>query len=103
MAVWLSVTGRTQWAGRSLTLLDPTYASKYIPIIASVSEHQPPNWTNYIFDLHMCPFFAAVGLWLAFAYITDTSLFGGLYGILSVYFSCMRFLAFCASFPICDS
>lgn len=39
--------------GRSLSLLDPTYASKYIPIIASVSEHQPPNWTSYIMDLHM--------------------------------------------------
>lgn len=25
------------WTGRSLSLLDPTYASKYIPIIASVS------------------------------------------------------------------
>ncbi|KAG2529316.1 hypothetical protein BBO99_00004736 [Phytophthora kernoviae] len=31
----------TSWSGRSLTLLDPTYASKYIPIIASVGEHQP--------------------------------------------------------------
>lgn len=29
------------WVGRSLSLLDPTYASKYIPIIVSVSEHQP--------------------------------------------------------------
>ena len=39
--IFLTVTGKTQWAGRSMTLLDPTYASKYIPIIASVSEHQP--------------------------------------------------------------
>eukprot|EP01050_Picozoa_sp_SAG11_P022386 SAG11_NODE_4225_length_2003_cov_1.109244_3_plen_66_part_01 len=37
---FLTVSGKTQWSGRSLTLLDPTYASKYIPIIASVSEHQ---------------------------------------------------------------
>eukprot|EP01052_Picozoa_sp_SAG31_P005215 SAG31_NODE_225_length_19846_cov_19.057983_25_plen_190_part_00 len=37
---FLTISGKTQWAGRSLTLLDPTYASKYIPIIASVSEHQ---------------------------------------------------------------
>lgn len=28
------------WTGRSLSLLDPTYASKYIPIIASVSGEQ---------------------------------------------------------------
>lgn len=31
------------WTGRSLSLLDPTYASKHIPIIASVSEHQPTS------------------------------------------------------------
>lgn len=24
-----------------MTLLDPTYASRFVPIIASVSEHQP--------------------------------------------------------------
>ena len=39
--------------GRSLSLLDPTYASKYIPIIASVSEHQPPAWPAYFTDLNI--------------------------------------------------
>ena len=39
--------------GRSLSLLDPTYASKYIPIIASVSEHQPPAWASYFTDLQV--------------------------------------------------
>lgn len=39
--------------GRSLSLLDPTYASKYIPIIASVSEHQPPAWPSYFTDLNL--------------------------------------------------
>ncbi len=43
----LQVTGKLQWTGRSLTLLDPTYASKYIPIIASVSEHQPTSWSAF--------------------------------------------------------
>jgi dolichyl-diphosphooligosaccharide--protein glycosyltransferase len=38
--VALFVSGKTQWSGRSMTLLDPTFAKKYIPIIASVSEHQ---------------------------------------------------------------
>ena len=42
-------------AGRSLSLLDPTYASKYIPIIASVSEHQPPSWPSYFTDLQARP------------------------------------------------
>jgi len=35
----LTFFGKTDWGGRSKTLLDPTYAKKYIPIIASVSEH----------------------------------------------------------------
>ena len=47
----LQILGKLQWSGRSLTLLDPTYASKYIPIIASVSEHQPTTWTSFFFDL----------------------------------------------------
>ena len=45
---------RSCWgAGRSLSLLDPTYASKYIPIIASVSEHQSPAWPAYFTDTHI--------------------------------------------------
>lgn len=53
---YLWVMGKTNWSGRSLSLLDPTYASKYIPIIASVSEHQPSTWANYVMDLHILPF-----------------------------------------------
>ena len=40
-ALYLTFSGRMKWGGRSLSLLDPTYAKKFIPIIASVSEHQP--------------------------------------------------------------
>jgi hypothetical protein len=43
----------TPWTGRFWTLLDPTYAKKYIPIIASVSEHQPTTWSTYVFDVHL--------------------------------------------------
>lgn len=35
--ILLLLLGQTQWSGRSMTLLDPTYAKKYIPIVASVS------------------------------------------------------------------
>jgi len=37
--IYLSLSGATRFSGRSMTLLDPTYAKKYVPIIASVSEH----------------------------------------------------------------
>lgn len=53
-------------AGRSLTLLDPTYASRFVPIIASVSEHQPPSWPSYITDLHFAVLLAPAGIMAAF-------------------------------------
>eukprot|EP00922_Rhytidocystis_sp_ex-Travisia-forbesii_P060237 GHVS01089261.1.p1 GENE.GHVS01089261.1~~GHVS01089261.1.p1 ORF type:complete len:770 (+),score=54.28 GHVS01089261.1:82-2391(+) len=84
---WLSITGRTAWSGRSMTLLDPTYATKYIPIIASVSEHQPTTWSAYLFDLHICSLLSPVGLWVCFKRATDGLFFAGIYGILAVYFS----------------
>lgn len=52
--------------GRSLTLLDPTYASRFVPIIASVSEHQPPSWPSYITDLHFAALLAPAGIIAAF-------------------------------------
>jgi dolichyl-diphosphooligosaccharide--protein glycosyltransferase len=40
----LHYKGYISFSSRSLTLLDPTYAKKFIPIVASVSEHQPTTW-----------------------------------------------------------
>lgn len=42
--LYLSFKGVINFSSRSLTLLDPTYAKKFIPIVASVSEHQPTTW-----------------------------------------------------------
>ncbi|KAL3132585.1 hypothetical protein ABBQ32_009119 [Trebouxia sp. C0010 RCD-2024] len=75
------------WTGRSLSLLDPTYASKYIPIIASVSEHQPPAWNSYFTDVHILVLLAPLGLIACFRPLTDASLFLILYGVTAVYFS----------------
>jgi dolichyl-diphosphooligosaccharide--protein glycosyltransferase len=79
--------GKIQWTGRSLTLLDPTYASKYIPIIASVSEHQPTTWTSFFFDLHVLVPLAPVGLFFLFSNVTDGGIFVILYGTLAWYFA----------------
>lgn len=75
------------WSGRSLSLLDPTYASKYIPIIASVSEHQPPTWTSYFMDIHVLAFLAPAGIIACFLPLSDSSSFLALYLVTSVYFS----------------
>lgn len=40
VALKMSTSATLGWTGRSLSLLDPTYAAKHMPLIASVSEHQ---------------------------------------------------------------
>jgi len=88
--LFLQLTGRTQWTGRSLTLLDPTYAKKFIPIIASVSEHQPTAWTSFFFDLHIMVPFAPVGLYFLFQRLNDNGdakIFLILYGTIAWYFA----------------
>ncbi|CAK9155139.1 unnamed protein product [Ilex paraguariensis] len=75
------------WSGRSLSLLDPTYASKYIPIIASVSEHQPPTWPSYFMDINVLAFLVPAGIIACFLPLSDASSFMVLYIVTSVYFS----------------
>lgn len=75
------------WSGRSLSLLDPTYASKYIPIIASVSEHQPPTWPSYFMDINVLAFLVPAGIIACFLPLSDASSFAVLYLVTSVYFS----------------
>lgn len=56
---WSSVfpSGKiSPWTGRFYSLLDPSYAKNNIPIIASVSEHQPTTWSSYYFDLQLLVF-----------------------------------------------
>ncbi|KAI3740854.1 hypothetical protein L2E82_31328 [Cichorium intybus] len=71
------------WSGRSLSLLDPTYASKYIPIIASVSEHQPPTWPSYFMDLNVLAFLVPVGIIACFSPLSDAISFVILYIVTS--------------------
>lgn len=75
------------WTGRFYSLLDPTYASKNIPIIASVSEHQPTSWGSYFFDLHALTFLTPVGLYFCFRNPTDENIFIIVYGAFAIYFS----------------
>jgi len=77
-----------RWSGRSLSLLDPTYAKKYIPIIASVSEHQAPTWSSFMNDLRLAIVFMGAGIMSCFKpRLTGASLFLVIWGVTSVYFS----------------
>lgn len=73
--------------GRIRTFLDPTYASKHIPIIASVSEHQPTSWGSYFFDLHITVYLMPIGLYFCFKKLTDANMFLVTYGTFAIYFS----------------
>lgn len=70
-----------------MTLLDPTYAKKYIPIVASVSEHQATTWSSFFFDIHFAIFFSPVGLYYIFKNRQNNIVFIGIYVALSVYFA----------------
>ncbi|KAG9406540.1 oligosaccharyl transferase stt3 subunit [Aphanomyces cochlioides] len=85
----LQLTGKLQWTGRSLTLLDPTYASKYIPIIASVSEHQPSSWAVFYMAFGPSLVLAPLGTYFLFEQeqITASTMFIMIYATFSWYFA----------------
>ncbi|CAJ0903663.1 4945_t:CDS:10 [Entrophospora sp. SA101] len=75
------------WTGRFYSLWDTGYAKKYIPIIASVSEHQPTAWPSFFFDLQLLVFLFPAGIYFCFRELKDEHVFVILYGITSSYFA----------------
>merc|ERR1711936_387593 len=75
------------WTGRFYSLLDPSYAKNNIPIIASVSEHQPTSWSSFYFDLQILTMLFPAGLYYCFKNLSDHNIFIILYGVTSVYFA----------------
>uniref|UniRef100_A0A8C6WSD8 Dolichyl-diphosphooligosaccharide--protein glycosyltransferase subunit STT3B n=1 Tax=Neogobius melanostomus TaxID=47308 RepID=A0A8C6WSD8_9GOBI len=63
------------------------YAKIHIPIIASVSEHQPTTWVSFFFDLHILVCTFPAGLWFCIKNINDERVFVALYAISAVYFA----------------
>ncbi|XP_026683685.1 dolichyl-diphosphooligosaccharide--protein glycosyltransferase subunit STT3A [Diaphorina citri] len=82
----LTISGKiAPWTGRFYTLLDPSYAKNHIPIIASVSEHQPTSWSSFFFDLQILCFLFPH--YFCFSKLTDANIFLILYGVTSIYFA----------------
>lgn len=75
------------WSGRFYSLWDTGYAKIHIPIIASVSEHQPTTWFSFFFDLHVLVCTFPVGLWYVIKNINDERVFIVLYALSAVYFA----------------
>ncbi|KAJ0402675.1 hypothetical protein ATCC90586_006189 [Pythium insidiosum] len=79
--------GKLQWSGRSLTLLDPSYAAKHIPIIASVGEHQPPPWSAFYLSLGPLLILAPLGMFVCFQRFDEAHVFMVVYSVFSFYFA----------------
>lgn len=87
-ATVLAISGKiAPWTGRFYSLLDPSYAKNNIPIIASVSEHQPTSWSSFYFDLQILMTMFPVGIYYCFKNLTEENIFIILYGMTSIYFA----------------
>ncbi|KAF8719176.1 hypothetical protein AX14_013140 [Amanita brunnescens Koide BX004] len=75
------------WTGRFYSLWDTGYAKKYIPIIASVSEHQPTAWPAFFMDLQFLIFLFPAGVVLCFCQLRDEHVFVIIYSVVASYFA----------------
>lgn len=75
------------WTGRFYSLWDTNYAKIHIPIIASVSEHQPTPWSSFYFDLNFLIWLFPVGVYICFNDLSDESIFVIVYSVLGSYFA----------------
>ncbi|KAH0578194.1 hypothetical protein H2248_004069 [Termitomyces sp. 'cryptogamus'] len=75
------------WTGRFYSLWDTGYAKKYIPIIASVSGHQPTAWPSFFMDLQFLIFVFQAGVILCFRELRDEHIFVIIYAAVASYFA----------------
>ena len=75
------------WNGRFYSLWDTSYAKIHIPIIASVSEHQPTAWPAFFFDLNFLIWLFPAGVYLCFQELADEHVFVVVYALFGSYFA----------------
>ncbi|KAI9044589.1 dolichyl-diphosphooligosaccharide--protein glycosyltransferase subunit STT3 [Aspergillus affinis] len=86
--VVLTVSGViAPWSGRFYSLWDTGYAKIHIPIIASVSEHQPTAWPAFFFDLNFLIWLFPAGVYMCFRELRDEHVFVIIYSVLASYFA----------------
>ncbi|KAB8257504.1 Oligosaccharyl transferase STT3 subunit-domain-containing protein [Aspergillus pseudonomiae] len=86
--VLLTVSGViAPWSGRFYSLWDTGYAKIHIPIIASVSEHQPTAWPAFFFDLNLLIWLFPAGVYMCFRELKDEHVFVIIYAVLASYFA----------------
>ena len=97
--LYILVMGKTTAGHRILTLINPVYAKKHNPLVASISEHQPTAWSSYFFDLHYTLLFAPIGIYVALRQPNQAKLFIAAYGLLAVYFASVMIRLLLAAAP----
>lgn len=75
------------WSGRFYSLFDTGYAKIHIPIIASVSEHQPTAWPAFFFDLNLLIWLFPAGVYMCFQTLRDEHVFVIIYAVFASYFA----------------
>lgn len=85
--VLIQIGSIAPWTGRFYSLFDTSYASIHLPIIASISEHQPTAWTNLFYDLQMLMYLFPAGIWICFRELREDHIFLIVYSVLSSYFA----------------
>lgn len=75
------------WSGRFYSLWDTGYAKIHIPIIASVSEHQPTAWPAFFFDLNLLIWLFPAGVYMCFQTLRDEHVFVIIYAVFASYFA----------------
>lgn len=86
--VLLTVSGTiAPWSGRFYSLWDTGYAKIHIPIIASVSEHQPTAWPAFFFDLNFLIWLFPAGVYMLFRELADEHVFVIVYAVMASYFA----------------
>lgn len=85
--IYIVVMGKTTAGHRILTLINPVFAKKHNPLVASISEHQSTAWPSMFFDVHYMLFFAPVGAYYCLKKVQNSKLFAVLYCLISTYFA----------------
>ncbi|RKP37106.1 Oligosaccharyl transferase STT3 subunit-domain-containing protein [Dimargaris cristalligena] len=75
------------WTGRFYSLWDTGYAKANIPIIASVSEHQPTAWASLFFDLQLLMLLFPAGIYFCFTKFEEAQIFVIIYSLFASYFA----------------
>ncbi|GAA5897534.1 hypothetical protein JCM5296_001152 [Sporobolomyces johnsonii] len=88
-ALWfMTKSGKiAPWTGRFYSLWDTGYARVHLPLVSSVSEHQPTAWPSFFFDLQMLVYLFPAGVYTCFRELRDEHVFVIIYSVLASYFA----------------